>query len=169
MSEGEDKPSLMLEAEGPNIADYAGPAALALGGAGLLFFAWRGSKKKKDKETKKPKAEANEVIFTDDYKSFSVGKDWVELTLEPFLAEQAEEYELITADYEGTMEGLTVEQLRPMMKESRKKNLDIFFSTYKAKTVKGEEIIFSKLPDNKATKEFKSMVDSETEAFQEQY
>jgi len=176
MSEGEgrgapnpdsERSPMLLEAEGPSLSDYAVPAGLGLAGAALIYFAWKGSKKNGNGKSK-PKAEANEVVFSGDYKSYTVGDDWIEMTLEPFLAEQAEEYDLITADYEGTMEGLTVEQLRPLMAESRKANLKVFYNSYKVKTSKGEELI-AKLPDTKAVREFKETINTATAEFQEQY
>lgn len=160
--------SLLLEPEGSSIGDYAIPVGLGLAGIGLIALAMRSSDKKNGKNGKKPKAEDNEVVFGKNYKSFSVGDDWIDLTLDPFLAEQAEENSLITAEYQELMTGMTREQLVPIMKESREENLKVFYSTTKVKTPEGEELI-SKLPDTKAASDFKKILNDETKDFQEDY
>lgn len=159
--------SLLLEPEASSIGDYAVPIGLGLAGVGLIALAMR-SKKENSKSAKKPKAEDNEVVFGKGYKNFSVGEDWIELTLDPFLGEQAEENNLITSDYQELMTGMTAEQLAPIMKKSREENLLVFYATTKVKTPEGEELI-SKLPDTKAVSEFKKMLNDETKDFQEEY
>lgn len=159
--------SLLLEPERPVIADYAIPIGLGALGVGLIAYSMRkgsGGKKK----GKKLKAEDSEVLFGPEYKSFSIGDDWMELTLEPFLAEQAEENKLITVEYQELMTGMTEDQLAPILAKSRKDNLKVFFSTTKVKTPKGDEYI-SKLPGTKAVSEFKKILDDETKEFQEEY
>ena len=160
--------ALLLEPEKQSLYDYAIPLGLGALGIGLIAYSMKGEGKKKKKSGKKPKADSDEVLFGKDYKTFSIGNDWLELTLEPFLAEQAEENKLITVDYQELMTGMTEDQLAPVLAQSRKENLQLFFSTTKVKTQKGDEYI-SKLPATKAVSEFRKIIDSETKAFQEEY
>ncbi len=159
--------SPLLEPEKKGVGDFVVPGLIGLAGAALLYKSF--SKKKDKKVAKKPVAEVGEVKFSKNFATYSVGKDWKEMVLDPFLADQVEEQNLITVDYQELMEGMTMEQLRPIMAESRKAILGLFRATHKVETTDGL-VLISELPTEKSgVQTFNKWLDSETEAFQENY
>ena len=155
-----------MEPEEKGIGDYVVPGLLGVAGAALLYKSMSG--KKKSKAAAKPEAKDNEVKFSKTYAAYDVGDDWVEMTLEPYLAEQAEEGNLTTADYVDTMVGLTLEKLRPLMADTRKRVLTAFRATHKVSTTDGETLI-SQLPEKSGVEKFNKWLDERVEEFQEEY
>ncbi len=153
----------LLEPEEKGVGDYVVPGLIGVAGAALLYRSY--SKKKKGKSKKKPDAESNEVKFSKNLSTYSVGKDWKDLVLEPYLAEQAEENNLITSGYMGN---ITMDQLQPMMAKSRRQVLTVFRATHKVNTTDGN-VLISQLPDKSGVRSFNQWLDSETQAFQENY
>lgn len=167
MVDPETPESPLLQPDEKGMEDFLVPGLLGLAGAALLYKTF--SSKGTSESVGKPSAEANEVVFSKKYKTYAVGKSWVELTLEPYLAEQAEEYNLVTADYlYNTMENISKDQLRPIMAESRAQILEAFSATHKVQTPDGEMLI-SKLPDKSGVREFNKWLASAIEEFQEEY
>lgn len=160
------KSSPLLEPEEKGLGDYLVPGLLGVAGAALLYSSM--SKKKKSSESTKPEADRNEVKFSKTYDSFDVGDDWIEMTLEPYLAEQSEEGNLATADYVGTMENLTLEALRPLMADTRQRVISAFSATHKVSTADGETLI-SHLPDKPGVEKFEEWLYEQVEKFQEEY
>lgn len=158
--------SQFLEPDKKGIEDMILPGLIGVAGAALIYTSL--SKKKKANGKSKPSAEDNEVKFSKSYAAYSVGKEWVELTLEPYLAEQAEEGNLTTSDYVDTMEGLTLEALQPLMADTRKRVLAAFRVTHKVGTSEGE-VLISKLPDKSGVREFNEFMDVTAKEFQESY
>lgn len=159
-------PSL-LEPEERGLSDFIVPGLLGVAGAALL---WKFSSKKKVNESKKvtkPDVLDNEIKFSSNYSTYSVGKLWETAVLEPFLAEQAEEGNLITISYiDG---GIISSAIKAMVNDSRKKILSAFNSTHKVSTANGE-ILISKLPSGKSgVQKFNSWLDERVKNFQETY
>jgi len=160
--------SPLLEPEKKGMGGLIVPGLIGVAGAALLYSS---ISKKKDKKSaaKKPVAEVGEVKFSKNFATYSIGKDWKEMVLEPFLADQAEENNLITSDYQELMEGMTMEQLRPVMAESREGILKLFRSTHKVETADGLALISTLPADKSGVQAFNKWLDSETETFQENY
>ena len=158
--------SALLEPEERGMNDLIVPGILGLVGAALIY---NSVTSKKSKSAVKPEASDNEVKFSKSYSAYAVGDDWKETVLEPFLAEKAEEQDLITADYmNNTMEGITMAQLRPLMDNSRKQVLAVFKSTYKVSTSDGSAFI-SDLPNKSGVQKFNKWLDEQIADFQENY
>lgn len=163
----DEKTPMLLEPEEKGMGDLLIPGLIGVAGAALIYTSL--SKKKKKNGTAKPAAADNEVKFSKGYTTYAVGSDWQELTFEPYLAEQAEEGNLITADYlDNTMTGITMEHLRPLMDNSRKLVLQAFRGTHKVSTEEGS-VYISKLPDKSGVRKFLEWLESETKKFQENY
>jgi len=161
------KSSPLLEPEEKGIGDYLIPGLLGVAGAALLYKSMSKKKSSNGGSSSKVEASDNEVKFSKGYSNYAVGKDWEEMTLEPYLAEQAEEGNLITADYaDDSM--VTVEMIRPSMKDSRAKTLAAFRSTHKVGTTDGE-VPISKLPSKSGVQKFNAWLDTQVEKFQEEY
>lgn len=152
----------LLEPEEKEPSDYLLPVALGVGGAALLYKAFWGKKDKK-KAKAAPEADRDQVSFSDDYSSYKVGGEWVGMVLEPYLAEQAEEGNLLVTDATG------LKADHPTMTKSRGEVLTTFFATHRVKLPKGEVLISELSPDRKKVEEFQDFVNTETEKFQETY
>ena len=157
--------SALLQPEERGMGDLLVPGLLGIGVAALIYK----STTKTSKSTAKPDADDSEVKFSKNYSAYAVGDDGKETVLEPFLAEKAEEAELITADYlNDTMQGITMAQLRPLMENSRKEILPVFMSTHKASTSEGS-VFISALPNKTGVQKFKKWLNEQIADFQENY
>lgn len=168
MSE-EDKSKMILKPKKRGPEAFILPAALAVGGAALLFSSTNRSSKSSKKESSKSSLAANEISFSKNHGSYSMGKDYEELVLEPYLAEQAEEGNLVIADDDPNTFGPINSMHKAMMKKTREDTVSAFKSTHRAK-VGDEKILISNLPQDKAgVKNFNSWLNGQVKYFQENY
>src|SRR5690606_20413891 len=89
--------SLLLEPKEKSVSDFILPGILGVAGAAILYASFRKKDTKAKLTESKTEVSDNEIKFSSKYSTFSVGKDWVQLTLEPYLLERAEEGDLATA------------------------------------------------------------------------
>jgi len=156
-----EKSPYLLEAEDKDMSEYLLPAAIGVGGVALLYRAFR--KKSKRKKKAAPEADRDQVTFSEDFSSYKIGKEWAGMVLEPYLAEQAEEGNLLVTDATG------LKSDHPSMTTSRNNVLSTFYSTHHVRLPKEERPI-SELPkDRKKVEEFLNFVNTEAKNFQETY
>ena len=149
-------------------ADFIVPGLLGAAGAALLYVSFS-KKKTKKKTAKKPSAEASEVKFSKSFTSYTVGKDWEDTVLDPYLAEQAEENNLVTVSLlNATMGNPGFGVLKPILEDSRDSILSAFIATHKVATHEGDSYI-DQLPDKSGVREFVEWIRGKIMAFQEAY
>lgn len=155
-----------LEPEEKGLSKFLLPGALAVGGAALLYKAF---KSKKKNGSKAPKATSEEVKFGKNYAKYTVGNEWVDTVLDPYLSDQAEEENLITASYfqDHPHDEATA---RTLVSSSRKLVLKAFQNTHEAIAPDEKGVLFSKLPQDKSgVQHFNKWLAEQTQAFQERY
>ena len=161
----ESPPGQLLEPENRGMSRWLLPGALAIGGAALIYKTM--SKKKNGK--KSPKASSEEVRFGKNYGTYTIGEDWVETVLEPYLAEQSEEESLIVASY-FTMHPHTEAGAHTLMNSSRKLVVSAFKNTHNAIGPDDEEVAMSALPTDKSgVQKFNNWLTEQVKTFQENY
>jgi hypothetical protein len=158
---------MLLEPEKRSFGSFLLPAALAAGGAALIYKAAKKSEKKS--KASAPSAGDNEVAFSANHSAYSMGKDYEQLVLEPYLSEQAEDGNL---HLKGQGSGLIgaipmVENL--MLDHTRKNVIAAFKATHRAKVGK-DRVTISDLPQDKTgVQKFNEWLEEETKMFQENY
>lgn len=148
--------------------DYIVPIAIALGGAVLWYKTSKAkekNRKARNKAATPPEPNRDQVTFSEDSSNYMIGPDWKEITLEPYLAEQAEENNLIT---ESLREPDSSDSFQHLMEESRNNVVSAFFATHRVNTPSGEMTI-SELPEGPKVQEFKDHVKQEVKRFQGDY
>lgn len=171
MSEGDSNNpggGMLLEPEKKSLGSMLFPAALAVGGAALIY---KTVKKKEDKKSKSsaPNVGASEIAFSANHSSYSMGKDYEQLVLEPYLSEQAEDGNLhLKGQGSGFIGAIPmIENL--MMDHTRKSVISAFKSTHRAK-VGQETVQISDLPQGKTgVQKFNAWLEEKTKSFQETY
>lgn len=162
------KPGSLLEPEDRGISDFILPGILGVAGAALIYKSFS-KKEKKGSAKSAPTASDNEIKFSKGFSTYTVGKDWESMTLEPYLAEQAEEGNLITEDYaDDTLIGSTG-MIEPMLNDTRKKVVAAFRATHKVSTSEGESLISKLPPEKSGVKRFNEWLDAQVREFQEEY
>ncbi len=180
MSDEEEAPSLLLtgspESDDSNLLLIGGLAAL---GVGLLWWNKKkkeeeegGSKKKRvSKKKALPEAKENEVVFASDFTAYEVGEQWFSQTLDPHLEEMVENTSLVTPEWKtkGPLgRVITDEALQKMMDDSRRKVLSAFYIDHFVSVGNTQKTIAA-MPITDAVQHFRSLVDSHTQRFQENY
>lgn len=157
----------LLEPKEKDISDFIIPGLIGLAGAAIIY---KSLSKKKDNDEKAPAPEAknDDIVFSSDYSSYSIGKDWESLVLEPFLAEQAEEENLVTLSFAEESKFIEEPFVDEVLNTSRNEVLDIFRSTHKVTAPSGR-ILISNLPDKSSVKKFNEWLESQVKNFQEEY
>lgn len=159
---------MLLEPEKKGLSSFLLPAALAAGGAALIY---KVAKKKEEKKAKAsaPSAGSSEVVFSATHSNYSMGKDYEQLVLEPYLSEQAEDGDLhLKGQGEGFFGSISV--LEPeMITRTRKAVISAFKATHRVKV--GTEIVqISSLPQGKTgVQKFNDWIEERTKNFQETY
>jgi len=160
---------MLLEPEKKTLGSWLLPAALAAGGAALVYRAAKKGDKKSKPSASAPAASASEVAFSANHSSYSMGKDYEQLVLEPYLAEQAEDGNLhLKGQGSGFVGSIPmVENL--MLDHTRKTVISAFKSTHKVKVGK-EFVQISALPQGKTgVQKFNDWIEEKTKSFQENY
>lgn len=155
---------LILEPEKKTLSSFLLPAALAAGAAALIYT----KAKKSDKKSSggSPSAGSNEVAFSSNYGSYTIGADYEQITLESYLAEQAEDGNL---QIKGESSGLFASMEDTLMLNTRIQVLEAFKSTHKVK-VGDERILIRDLPQDKTgVQSFNEWLETQTKKFQENY
>ena len=164
--EQSEAPSLLLEPEKKSLDSYILPAALALGAAALIVTTMRKKEKKtKSSSSKNLTAGANEVVFSSDFKSYEIGEDYEQLTLEPYLAEQAEQGDFYMGGGPGIIESVEKE----LMKKARAEVLSAFKATHQVKVGKSLMAISGLPKDRKSVQDFNAWLVDRVRVFQEEY
>jgi len=166
-----EKESLLLQQEKKGPADLILPLALGAAGAAILYTTVGKSKSSKKSEgSSASPAAANEVVFSSNFGSYSMGRDYEQLVLESYLAEQAEAGNLYTDSGDGGLfEALGGVIDDALMKNSRGEVLSAFKSTHYVKVGK-ERVQISALPQGKTgVQKFNEWLESRTKYFQENY
>jgi hypothetical protein len=167
MSENEGSgESMLLEPEKKGLGGILLPAALAAGGAALIYNATRKSEKKASKKFA-PVADPNEVVFSSSYGSYALGRDYERLILEAYLSEQAEAGNLALR---GEQEPTVTDSLhQAMIEKTRNEVISAFKSTHYARVGK-EKVQISALPQDKTgVQKFNAWLEKEVKSFQETY
>jgi hypothetical protein len=158
--------NLLLEPEKRSLASFLLPAALAVGGAALIYSKSKKADDKKSSGSSAPDAGSNEVVFATNYGSFTIGDDYEQIQLESYLAEQAEDGNLqipgetgeLFAGIEGTL-----------VVSTRSEVIAAFRSTHKVK-VGDERVLISSLPGGKTgVVKFNEWLFDRVKHFQENY
>lgn len=158
---------MLLEPEKKSLGSLLLPAALAVGGAALIYKKVKKSDKKKAASA--PTAGDSEVVFSTNHSSYSMGKDYEQLVLEPYLAEQAEDGNLhLKGQGSGFIGSISmIEDM--MLSHTRNGIISAFKATHRVKV--GKEIVqISNLPQDKTgVQKFNAWLEEETKNFQENY
>jgi len=160
---------MLLRPEKKTASSFILPAALAVGGAALVYKATKKKEPKSSNSSSAPKAKDNEVVFSANYGSYTMGKDYKDLVLEPYLAEMAEGGNLILREDGSGMMSEIPSMHDALMKGSRDEVIAAFKSTYHVK-VGSEKVQISSLPQDKTgVQNFNAWIESEVKNFQENY
>ena len=73
----------LLEPEDKGLSDFIVPGLLGVLGAAILYKTFSDKDEKKKKKESTPEASDDEVKFSKNYTSYTVGKDWEATVLEP--------------------------------------------------------------------------------------
>lgn len=181
MSDEDEAPSLLLHGSADTGDDTNVILLGALAAAGVGFLLWKKKKKEEEDESPKkkkksaakelPTPEANQVIFNADMSAYEIGPSWFVTVLEPYLEEKVEEMILATPEWKtkGPIGwGMTEASLAASINASRQKVLSAFHIITFVRVGTSQKTIAA-LPDTEAVRQFKSVIDSYTKNFQEEY
>ena len=159
--------SPLLERADLDAGDYLVPGLIGVAGLALLFSVTR--KRRARSAPKKPDADDTGVQFSKSFAVYTVGKDWEELVLEPFLAERAEQVDLLTEAYlQETVGNLPKSKTNSLLTESRVGIISVFKATHKVSTSDGD-VLIAALPNKSGVQDFNLWLDEEIKKFQESY